>query len=110
MASFEGLAGRFQQRSTSACLAELLTPELLSLRAWRSASMMTTSFKRSAETKRIQLLRDDPHDRPWVKMAALQCLVEIEREKLAREADAQKNHETKSDSQPSGTPDADDAP
>ncbi len=37
-----------------------------------------------AETlSKIKLLRDDPKNRPWVKMAALRCLMEIEREKQA---------------------------
>ena len=37
----------------------------------------------AAQRERIQMLRDDPAGRPWVKMAALRCLVEIQREKRA---------------------------
>jgi hypothetical protein len=33
------------------------------------------------EEKRIRDLRDDPDRRPWVRMAALDTLMEIEREK-----------------------------
>lgn len=34
-----------------------------------------------AMLNKIKVLRNDPDNRPWIKMAALQCLVEIEREK-----------------------------
>jgi HEAT repeat protein len=40
---------------------------------------------------RVVALRNDPKGRPWVKVAALRCLVEIEREKDARHNDTAKN-------------------
>jgi HEAT repeat protein len=40
--------------------------------------------------ERIIAFRHDPKGRPWVKMAALRCLVEIEREKLALQAEQER--------------------
>lgn len=38
----------------------------------------------------ILVWRDDPHGRPWVKLTALRCLVEIEREKSTRQAEKER--------------------
>jgi hypothetical protein len=43
--------------------------------------------------EQIRGLRDDKQGRPWVKLAALRCLVEIEREKRAQEAKAKKERQ-----------------
>jgi hypothetical protein len=38
----------------------------------------------------IRALRDDVQERPWVKMAALRCLMEIQRERRVREEETKK--------------------
>jgi HEAT repeat protein len=51
----------------------------------------------------IRALRDDPRGRPWVKLAALNCLVEMESEKRAREREAEekkKSEAAKADAAP----------
>lgn len=53
------------------------------------------------QVQRIRVLRDDPEHRPWVRMAALDALMEIEREKYTQALE--KEEAAKKKKQPSGT-------
>ena len=60
---------------------------------WRLFALHVLARKeRIAPEARDQILawRDDPDGRPWVKLTALRCLVEIEREKSTRQAEKER--------------------